>query len=649
LPAAPPSRLRFLADVPADGRLIVAAGIPGRHQGKPGVEFLVNVGRHGRERTVLSRLVDPANRAGDRGWVPLEVDLSPYAGRGTEIILETRGYEKAGAADRAFWGTPTITSPRDRKAPLVVVYLVDTLRADHLSLYGYPRDTSPELERFARDAVVFDQAIAPSSWTKPSVASLFTSLPPADHRCVQFYTPLDPSFVTLAERLREHGYGTGALVVNRLVLAKDAHFDQGFTYFAAPASPRRAEQVVDAALAFLDTRRGLPTFLYLHTMDAHTPYLPPPPFDRRYGPAPAPGRAAAEPGDYEEPLDRERIVAQYDGAIAYGDREFGRLVRGLQARGLYDDALVVFLSDHGEEFLDHGDWVHGHTLFDELVRVPLVVKFPGRRHAGRRVERQVQLVDVLPTVLKSQGLAVPRAIAGRALQDSLAGRAEEPPATFETKYREYAAYGIRTSTEKYVRTLHPVEAELYFDLVRDPRERVNRLAEAGSRARALKRQAEAVLAPAAFHYRLRAEGRDRYELRIRTSGWIEKVDAVDLGRTERAEVDASRRRLVLSLTPRPGRAREVGILLRPHGAPLWIEGMRGGRRLRAADVRLAADGRHAAVPLLYPDVEDVPGAFSPPRAGVPGIALWLAPAARGSTPELDREAREDLRALGYIR
>ena len=136
--------------------------------------------------------MDPANRAEHRRWVPLEADLARYAGRRVELVLETRGFDKQQVPERAFWGTPTVAVADRTPHPLVVVYLVDTLRADHLPLYGYARDTAPELTRFAKDAVVFDQAIASSSWTKPSVASLLTSLPPRDHGCVQFYTPLDP-------------------------------------------------------------------------------------------------------------------------------------------------------------------------------------------------------------------------------------------------------------------------------------------------------------------------------------------------------------------------------------------------------------------------------------------------------------------------
>jgi arylsulfatase A-like enzyme len=121
-------------------------------------------------------------------------------------------------------------------------------------------------------------------------------------------------------------------------------------------------------------------------------------------------------------------MAQYDGDIAYGDREFGRFIRGLRGAGLYDRALVVFTADHGEEFLDHGKWLHGRSVFDELVRVPLIVKLPGQADAGRRVRDQVRSVDILPTILENEGLPVPKppTITGRPLQD-VCGRAEPPP------------------------------------------------------------------------------------------------------------------------------------------------------------------------------------------------------------------------------
>ncbi len=652
LPAAPPSRFRFVTDVPADGRLLLAAGIPGRYREASAVEFVVNVRRRGRESTVLSRLVDPANRESDRGWVPLEVDLSKHAGSGVEIVLETRGFEESDARDRAFWGTPTIATARDAGAPLVVVYLVDALRADHLPLYGYSRDTAPELTRFAQDAVVFDQAIASAPWTKPSVASLFTSLLPRDHGCVLFRIPLDPALVTLAERLRERGYGTGAVVANPLVGARDIHFDQGFDQFEVAPPTRRTGQLVDAALAFVDARRGQPTFLYVHTMDTHAPYRPPPPFDRRFPPFPEPGRGAAWQFDYVEPADLGRIVGQYDGATAYGDQQFGRFVRALRERGLYDRATIVFLSDHGEEFLDHGGWDHGRALFDELVRVPLVVKYPGRREAGRRVARQVQLLDVQPTILKSQGLPVPVGIAGRALEESFAETGPERPAVFETKYFEHVAYGARTSEAKYVRFFHPANVELSFDLRRDPGERRTRNAEGSSRAQALKRVVEASLS-SGLHHRVRVDGAADYDLRLRTTGWIEVVDRAGLVATEDARVADEGHGLVLRLRPEAHRPRrvEVEFVARPYGVPVWVDGTRGGRRLRPPEIRVAAEGKPALrLPFLVPDVEELGTPFRPPPSAASGVSVWLALANpdRDVVP-LDPDTQESLKALGYLR
>ena len=201
------------------------------------------------------------------------------------------------------------------------------------------------------------------------------------------------------------------------------------------------------------------------------PYAPPPPFDRRFEPHPADGHPGADPRtDYKEPADRDRLMAQYDGDIAYGDQEFGRFVATLKQRGLYDHATIVFLGDHGEEFLDHGKWLHGRSVFDELVRIPLVVKFPGNRDAGKRVKQMVQEVDVVPTILSEGGLPVPNppVIAGRPLQRVVAGGAPEPPAVSEISHRGNVAFGMRTAQDKYIRRFAPEEDELYFDLVDDP-------------------------------------------------------------------------------------------------------------------------------------------------------------------------------------
>jgi len=662
LPASPPGRLLFNVDVPRGARLRFACGIAPERHDRPGVEFSVKVLRRGREETLWSMLLDPLQHKEHRRWVPAEVDLSGYAGRDVRLVLETKGFDRDDDPRRAFWGTPAILTP-DEKAPLVIVYLVDTLRADHTMPYGYARDTTPELARFAGDAVVFEQAIAQASWTKPSVASLFTSLLPGNHRAVQLRDTLDSGHVTLAEMLQAKGFATGAVIANSVIYSAGSNFEQGFDLFAGMhgAGNRvskvvEAAPVVDEALTWIDERRGLPTFLYVHTMDPHVPYTPPEPFNMKYEPHPTPEHPAVDPrGDYKEPADLDRLIAQYDGEIAYGDREFGRFVAELKRRGLYDRALMVFMGDHGEEFLDHGQFTHGKTVFDELIHIPMIVKFPGRRDGGKRVRQQVQEVDVLPTVLQEMGLPVPPAIAGHPLQPVLAGGAPEPPAVSEISHRGYVAHGMRTSRDKYVQRFSPEEDELYFDLKQDPKERTSTLAANRERADRLKAAVEAAMVADPFRHNLRAEGGGAYVLKLRTGGWIEGVEAKGFGPEDRYEIQGNGRKLALRLRPRPGAPRDVAFGIRPMGAPVYLEGTRDGRPLRAADVTMAEEAEHPPeVPFRLPEIdprgdtedERFDNVFAPPRGNPTGLQLWLT-GTRKVLP-IDKEARERLCALGYI-
>jgi arylsulfatase A-like enzyme len=667
IPAAPPSTLRFRADVPARAHLTLACGIPPDHHGGTPVEFVASVLRGGRAETVWTQLLDPLNKPAHRRWVYADADLSRFAGQGVELVLETRGYEPSDDARRALWALPAIATTGS-DAPLAIVYLVDTLRADHTQPYGYGRDTTPELVRFAADGVVFEQAISHAAWTKPAVGSVLTSLLPGRHRAVQLRDQLDPGLVTLGEMLQAKGFTTGAAIANSVIYSEGTNFEQGFDSYAGlhgagdrPSKVVEAAGVVDEALRVLDQRRGLPTFLYVHTMDPHVPYTPPAPFDGKYGPPPTAERPAADPrSDYHQPADRQRLVDQYDGEIAYGDQEFGRFVRELKARGLYERALIVFLADHGEEFQDHGQFTHGKSVFDELVRVPLVVKFPRGRHAGTRAPQQVQGVDVLPTVLEALGLPVPPppAIAGHPLQAALDGDVPERPVVSEISHRGYVAHGMRTRRDKYVRRFSPDDDELYFDLVQDPRETVNRAEGNRERVRLLRAGVEAAMVPNPFRSHLRVEGGGAYVLRLATGGWIEGVEAVGLGPAEGYTVEGNGRKLELRLQPRPGRPREVAFGVRPMGAPVTLQGTRDGRPLRADEVWIAREAVHpAAVPLTLPELEPVDedkerlsiNVLEPPPAGRAGLSLWLRMVPGRSVMEpFDKETCERFKALGYI-
>ena len=662
LNATPPSRYRFVVDIPRGARLSFACGIPAERHDKPGVEFVVKLKDGDKEETLWTSLLDPLSRPAHRKWVPVDVDLSAHVGRGRELVLETRGFEGDDDARKAFWGDPGISVPDDR-APLAIVYLVDTLRADHTTPYGYARDTTPALMAFSKDAVVFDQAISAASWTKPAVASLMTSLLPGRHRAVQLRDSLDPGLVTLAEMVQARGFATGAAVANSVIYSAGTNFDQGFDFFAGlhgagnrPSKVVEAGPVVDAGLRWLDERRGFPDFLYVHTMDPHVPYTPPPPFDQRYEPHPTPDHAGQDPRfDFKEPLDRDRLIAQYDGEIAYGDQEFGRFVQELKKRGLYDRALIVFMADHGEEFEDHGKWLHGRSVFDELVRVPLLVKFPGQKDGGRRITQQVQTVDLLPTILEHFGLPVPAppVIVGHPLQPVLAGGAPEPPAVSEISHRGFVAHGMRTGKDKYVRRFSPEDDELYFDLRQDPKEQVNRIDANRERARLLKAGVEAAMVPNPFRDAIRFEAPGTYKVLFKTGGWIEGVEAIGFGADDRYDLDGNGRKLIVTARPRPGQPREIHFGLRPQGAPVTLEGTRDGKLLAPGDVFIAQEGIHPPeVPFKLPEIESekerAENIFAAPPEGRAGIHIWLSVPKGKEPPRMDKETCERLKALGYI-
>jgi hypothetical protein len=395
-------------------------------------------------------------------------------------------------------------------------------------------------------------------------------------------------------------------------------------------------------------------------MDPHVPYTPPPPFDRKWEPHPAPGHPGADPRtDYKEPLDRERFVAQYDGDVAYGDQEFGRFLRELKARGLYERALIVFLADHGEEFLDHGKWLHGRSVFDELIRIPLVVKFPHSRDAGKRIAQQVQSVDVLPTVLAAMGLPIPAppVVAGHPLQPVVQGGAPEPPAVSEVSQRGFVAHGMRTSRDKYVQRFSPEDDELYFDLKGDPKEQHSMLEPNRERARLLRAGVEAAMVHDPFRRHVRFVGGSSYEVRLRSSGWIDGVEPIGFGAGESVQMGDGNRKVMLKVRPRPGAPREVVFSVRPMSAPVWLEGTRDGRPLRPDDVAIAESGRRPdSVPFKLPEIESDAeseavrndNVLVPPKLDRPGLQVWLTLAPGRRVLDFDKETREKLKALGYL-
>ena len=296
--------------------------------------------------------------------------------------------------------------------PNIIIYLVDTLRRDHLGIYGYSRDTAPRLSEFAADAVRFDRAFSPSSWTRPAVASLLSGIYPAQHGARTRLDKIAPGVELIGEYLHAAGYHNAAFVSNVNVLPIWG-FERGFDRFVdvdSKLKDRHSDAVNDAVFQYLDEGVPAPFLLYVHTRDPHEPYEPPPPFDQLW-PAAAPADATTRP-KRDKPPWVVKNIQRYDGEVSYNDDQFGKFLDRLKADGLYRDSLIVFTADHGEEFYERGVWGHGQSLFGEVVRIPLLIKLPGSRRAGSVLDAPTTLVDLLPTLLSAAGVAVPEGLAG---------------------------------------------------------------------------------------------------------------------------------------------------------------------------------------------------------------------------------------------
>jgi arylsulfatase len=310
--------------------------------------------------------------------------------------------------------------------PSIVLVVIDTVRADHLTPYGYERDTSPHIERLARSGTLFLQGVAASPWTGPSVASIVTGRYPDEVGIRGLRHRLPPSVPSLAQILRDAGYATAAVVSN--ALAGPAYgYHRGYDSFhfehyklqpegsaAPPGQPYfTADRVTERALAWIASAPK-PFFLYLHYTDPHEPYLPPPRWRDRF---------VREASGFDEtllngkrftrvPLDGDELAAvraHYEAEIAFVDHEVGRLVDALG-----NDVIVVLTGDHGEEFRDHGAFLHGHTLYQELLRVPLLLAGPGIPR-DRTSAVPASHVDILPTVLELARVPSPPSVNGRSL------------------------------------------------------------------------------------------------------------------------------------------------------------------------------------------------------------------------------------------
>jgi arylsulfatase A-like enzyme/Tfp pilus assembly protein PilF len=357
-----------------------------------------------------------------------------------------------------------------RQYPNVIVITLDTTRADRMGFLGSKRGLTPNLDAMAQQGVVFTRAYSHVPLTTASHTTIFTGTYPQFNHVNDFGVPLSPKLPYLPDLLHQHGYQTGAFVASLILDPLDGTapgFDRGFDVYDAgfhlrrhgadryQTVERRAEVVVTHALAWLSQVPNKPVFLWIHLYDAHDPYDPPSPYKERFG---------AQP---------------YDGEIAYADACVGKLLDALHKHGLYDETLIAVMADHGESLGAHGESTHGVFLYDETIHVPLLIKLPLNRAAGRRVESRAGLVDVAPTLLSAAGLTPPAEMQGQSLLETIqaadaSDSQEDRPTYAETDYphRAFGWSALRAlRTGKYLYIQAP-ERELY-DQTSDPGETRN--------------------------------------------------------------------------------------------------------------------------------------------------------------------------------
>ncbi len=427
-----PSTVTFEAPVPRDGLLHFGMGVVERN--RP-VTFRVVAG----SKELYSKTVtDPDT------WDDAEVDLASYGGRSVKLAFETRS-ESHGAV--ALWANPLLTSKAPKNRPNVLIYMIDTLRADHTSLCGYARDTTPSLKKLGAEGLVFEDCQVQATWTKPSTASLLTSLYSYTHGIVRDYDTIPKGATTLAEQLRAAGYVTAGVVANPFA-GQLSGLDRGFDYMSEWLAVQRYRKEVedrstDSAAVnkilfpWLERHRDEPFFVYAHTMDPHAPYRPPPGFEEKFAnPAETPefdrtckklegtarygggivvSRAGCARSGVNPDRFIQRAIDRYDGEILHNDSSFAQLLGKFRQLGILDKTLIVVVSDHGEEFWEHGWTAHGHSLYEELTNGVFLIWNPKLIPAPRRVAEPVQLIDVLPTVLDLLGLNVPDVVQGQSL------------------------------------------------------------------------------------------------------------------------------------------------------------------------------------------------------------------------------------------
>jgi len=378
--------------------------------------------------------------------------------------------------------------------PNILLISLDTLRPDHTTLYGYGRDTSPFLAEFARQGVVFENAFSQSPKTATSHMTIFTGLYPSVHGIENLSEEnrrLSSEIPTLASLLSQAGYRTEAVAGGGNV-SGELGFDRGFDVYSGSADARDMFQQADGVLSRL-AGASEPFFVFLHTYEVHDPYVPDPDFARLYTDPDYAGEIISSQDELIElaggqeywqqynaywsrvdptsSADAQHLRDLYDAEIRFTDELLAAFLQRLASQSVLENTIVVLLSDHGEEFFEHGSVLH-NTLYQEVLQVPLVWRLPAALGVvpGQRIQEIVRLIDIKPTLLELAGVKIPTHLQGRSLLPLMRGEDQEPRTVFSERIKDEKRFALQVGHWKYIR--HSGGEELY-DLSQDPGEQMD--------------------------------------------------------------------------------------------------------------------------------------------------------------------------------
>jgi arylsulfatase A-like enzyme len=514
--APSPSTFTVPVTIPDDGVLDFGYGFHLAIRKKapnPTYRFLITADHSGEKEILWSQDLNPDS---DELMNQARIDLSSYRKKRVNLSFITEKISPStnkieGVICLPVWENPVMYVPTKTKPLNIILISMDTLRPDHLGCYGYGHDTSPAIDEFSEDAALFKNVYSTTSWTLPAHVSLLTALNCSSHKVYFPFQRMDPQNITLADMLRSNGYYTASFTGGGY-LSPSYGFAKGFdTYHSmrlggdTDVRLDEAERLSKTVCQWLENNAEKAFFLFLHTYQPHDPYANLSEFGRFFLADDAKWDqvkmetlfGAGGRFDTHLPEDEiQNVVALYDGEIRYMDETYIRpILKKMKELELYDDSLIILTSDHGEEFYEHESWLHDHSIYDESVKIPLIMKFPNSEHEGTTVDQIVRITDIMPTILDALGIKSSSVkMDGESLLPLLTGK-EKNDRTFMVdlalrNYRDMYPTVIATNgdnfkiilnkeinspyTTKISKTFNGIKTELY-NLAVDPGETKNRI------------------------------------------------------------------------------------------------------------------------------------------------------------------------------